>query len=188
MKLKTIKFSKQQKFSFGRAFSSAILIAIIAIGTTALISCGGEQQEKEKPKVVSTTITQEQATEILDHYLMVKDALVKTDGPSAGVEAEKLAKVVEGLEDEIANQIRFDAKKIAGTKDTGPQRDHFNTLSDNIYSLVKATGAKKGELYLQFCPMAFNDKGAYWVSAEKQVNNPYFGDQMLHCGSVKEEL
>jgi hypothetical protein len=36
--------------------------------------------------------------------------------------------------------------------------------------------------------MAFNNEGAYWLSAEKEVNNPYFGDKMLHCGSVKEEL
>ncbi|MFT7036414.1 MAG: hypothetical protein ACJA2S_004943, partial [Cyclobacteriaceae bacterium] len=77
---------------------------------------------------------------------------------------------------------------IIDTNDPSKQRDHFNTLSDNVYDLIKSTSANERAIYRQFCPMAMNNKGAYWLSAEKEVNNPYFGDMMLHCGSVKEEL
>jgi len=44
------------------------------------------------------------------------------------------------------------------------------------------------KLYRQYCPMAFQNKGAYWLSSEKKIMNPYFGDKMLHCGVVKEEF
>jgi Cu(I)/Ag(I) efflux system membrane fusion protein len=36
--------------------------------------------------------------------------------------------------------------------------------------------------------MAFNDKGAYWLSDKEAIRNPYFGDKMLTCGSVEETL
>ena len=43
-------------------------------------------------------------------------------------------------------------------------------------------------VYYQFCPMAFNEKGAFWLSTTKEISNPYFGDQMLTCGEIKETL
>ena len=33
-----------------------------------------------------------------------------------------------------------------------------------------------------FCPMAFNNKGAYWVQKTGEIINPYHGMMMLHCG------
>ena len=41
------------------------------------------------------------------------------------------------------------------------------------------------QLYVQYCPMANDDKGATWVSMEEEIINPYFGDMMLHCGNVE---
>jgi hypothetical protein len=36
--------------------------------------------------------------------------------------------------------------------------------------------------------MAFDDKGAYWLSAESEIKNPYFGKKMLECGEVTDSL
>jgi Cu(I)/Ag(I) efflux system membrane fusion protein len=36
--------------------------------------------------------------------------------------------------------------------------------------------------------MADRNNGARWLSKEQKVLNPYFGEAMLKCGSVKEEL
>jgi len=44
------------------------------------------------------------------------------------------------------------------------------------------------DAYYQFWPMAFNDKGAHWISQNKEIQNPYFGDKMMKCGFTKEEL
>jgi len=32
--------------------------------------------------------------------------------------------------------------------------------------------------------MADNNKGAAWISAQKDIRNPYYGDAMLTCGRV----
>ena len=39
-------------------------------------------------------------------------------------------------------------------------------------------------LYIQHCPMADENKGADWLSMEKEILNPYFGKSMLTCGEV----
>jgi Cu(I)/Ag(I) efflux system membrane fusion protein len=36
--------------------------------------------------------------------------------------------------------------------------------------------------------MADNSKGAYWLSNEKKVRNPYYGASMLSCGQVKATI
>ena len=40
-------------------------------------------------------------------------------------------------------------------------------------------------IYYQYCPMARDNKGAYWLSAVEEIKNPYFGDAMLTCGENK---
>ena len=113
---------------------------------------------------------------------------MQSDGSAASKAAGKLILSIPDGQDELMKKIRFDAQHIADTENVDHQRDHFNTLSDNIYAWVKESNVNDQKLYKQYCPMAFNNEGAYWLSAEKEVNNPYFGDKMLHCGSVKEEL
>jgi Cu(I)/Ag(I) efflux system membrane fusion protein len=39
-----------------------------------------------------------------------------------------------------------------------------------------------------FCPMAFDNKGAYWLQEDDTIANPYFGDAMLRCGEIKDVL
>jgi Cu(I)/Ag(I) efflux system membrane fusion protein len=43
-------------------------------------------------------------------------------------------------------------------------------------------------LYRLFCPMAFNNKGAFWLSPGPEILNPYFGTSMLRCGEVKGRI
>ena len=126
--------------------------------------------------------------ELIAAYLGVKNALVKTDAKLAGEDASKMAKQIGDSQDEMLVKLKADALAIANTDDVAKQREKFNTMSQNIYNYVKQIGGEKQGLYKQYCPMAFNDTGAFWLSAEKEVNNPYFGSMMLHCGVVKEEI
>ncbi len=40
-------------------------------------------------------------------------------------------------------------------------------------------------LYRLYCPMAMQNRGAYWIGPEPKILNPYFGAAMLRCGEVK---
>jgi hypothetical protein len=53
---------------------------------------------------------------------------------------------------------------------------------------VKSSKVVSGSLFVEYCPMANNNEGGFWLSNEKEIKNPYFGDMMLKCGSVKETI
>jgi len=65
------------------------------------------------------------------------------------------------------------------------QREHFAMLNKDINDLIKMFGAPQ-KLYQDFCPMYDDGKGASWISEVKEIKNPFYGPQMLTCGSVKK--
>lgn len=65
----------------------------------------------------------------------------------------------------------------------------FHQYSQITLSLIQRNHLKNSEsAYLFFCPMAFQDSGAYWVQNEPNLLNPYFGASMLTCGSQIKKL
>ena len=121
-----------------------------------------------------------------DHYLQVKNALVESKSDVAKKESYELAKALKDISGTAA--AAESASKIASSTDLSEQRTVFSTLSNEMTKLVKGGKLSAGSLYLEYCPMANNNAGAYWLSNEKEIKNPYFGDMMLHCGSVKETI
>jgi hypothetical protein len=101
----------------------------------------------------------------------------------AGNAIEAGAKEVPGAQTVAAN-----AAKITAATDIEAQRTAYAALSNDFIALVKRSGLNSGELYVDFCPMAMNDKGASWISAHKEIRNPYFGEKMMTCGEVKETI
>jgi len=57
-----------------------------------------------------------------------------------------------------------------------------------MYTLIQTVRYKGQKLYWDYCPMAFDNNGAYWLSFEREIKNPYFGSKMLNCGSVEDSL
>jgi len=140
-----------------------------------------------------------QLTAVFDSYFSLKDALVKTDGTIASAKAKDLQTAINAVKMEklpmevhtvwmkVLNDLKEAAEHINNTKDIAHQRDHFMSLSTNIYALIKV--AKPVEtIYYQFCPMANEGKGANWLSKESGVKNPYYGSMMLTCGKTVETI
>lgn len=62
------------------------------------------------------------------------------------------------------------------------QREHFAMLSKDINDLIKTFGTTQ-KLYQDYCPIYDEGKSGYWISENKEIRNPYYGAQMLTCGS-----
>ena len=77
-----------------------------------------------------------------------------------------------------------DAKQIAEVQNIDKQRGYFANLSLNMFDLAKSAGPSKQPIYEDYCPM----KKAYWLSSEKEIKNPYFGEQMPTSGHIKQQL
>jgi hypothetical protein len=57
-----------------------------------------------------------------------------------------------------------------------------------LITLFKKAEITSGSMFVQYCPMANEGEGGYWLSSETEIRNPYYGDEMLNCGEVKETI
>ncbi len=148
--------------------------------------------------VVNTEVTSPLKI-VFDTYFLLKDALVKTDGITASVKAKELVTAINAVKMEtlkveehlvwmkIMKDLVFDAVHINETKEPSHQREHFTSLSANMYQLIKVS--KQNEtVYYQHCPMYNEGKGGDWLSKESTIKNPYYGSQMLSCGKIVETI
>ena len=153
-----------------------------------LMACGAPKsnEEAKAPEVSEEPVTQEAVVEepnaLVNDYIALKDALVATNAADAQTAAQTLA-----TNEAATESIKSLAQTISETEDVELQREKFFELTTAFIEYAKANdlGTK---LYVQYCPMAFNNTGANWVSVSSEIRNPYFGDRMLKCGRVDEEI
>ncbi len=143
---------------------------------------------------------QEQLKVVYNDYINLKDALVKEDSKSTSASATSLLNSLSKVDMKLLSDnnahthwmslkgdIKSSATSISKTSNIKEQRDHFKHLSLNLINAVQLFGVKE-KVYVEFCPMSDNNKGAYWLSKEEKVINPYFGSAMLTCGEVKQVI
>ncbi|UGU17373.1 DUF3347 domain-containing protein [Sinomicrobium kalidii] len=144
-----------------------------------------EKKTRHKETAGSITFKDDKINNAYGHYIHVKTALVNTDAKEAKNGAGMLIKALAEVENgEKATDF---AKKIEAADDVEKQRQAFSGLSGEFAKMVDGQIAS-GTVYKQYCPMAFDFEGGYWLSSEEEIRNPYFGDKMLDCGEVKERL
>ncbi len=141
----------------------------------------------------------QQLSNALSAYYSLKDNLVASDVQKTKHSAHSLVEAIKKTEMNLLKgeahnywmkqmeMILKHAEKINTANDIEKQRMNFEMLSTSLINSVKAFGASNNT-YVLFCPMAFDNKGAFWLSESNKIRNPYFGDVMLTCGSVKETI
>ncbi|HMO32302.1 MAG TPA: DUF3347 domain-containing protein [Lacibacter sp.] len=144
-----------------------------------------------------------QVQQILDAYFNLKDAFVSSDTVAVNRAGTALQRALDSLSlEELLPADSLSYAAINGRpgdmvaeieamrieKDLELKRESFEMISTALYDLLKAIRPPGTTLYFQYCPMAFQDKGAYWLSRTDSIRNPYFGQKMLSCGEVKEVL
>lgn len=144
------------------------------------------QQPLKKINNVIVSINNDPLNAVYQHYLKLSTAITEGDVTAAKVSA---AAIETGAQHVTSGKILAEtAKKIMKAKDIDSQRAIYARLSNNFIILVKKSGLASGELYIQHCPMALSDQGANWLSSNQEIRNPYFGHQMLTCGSVQKKI
>ena len=128
--------------------------------------------------------------ELVPHYLKVQESLAADDLKTAQSAAEDLIKAIQkGAKVKEFQGIQSSAKGIAASENILGARKAFLTLSKEFIAGTEGLELPEGqELYLTYCPMAFGNTGGHWLQKDTMVNNPYFGAQMLRCGSVKSRV
>ncbi len=165
-----------------------------------LTACGSNEMNNENAETTTDAAKEEMPADqnanaiinngdlnaVYEQYAKLTDAFTREDVANAKLAANAIeagAKELDG-----GQAIASSAANIAGTDDIEVQRTAYLTMSNDLIALVKNSGMKEGELYVEHCPMAFNNTGGSWISSNKEIRNPYFGDKMMKCGEITETI
>lgn len=172
---------------------TSIKITTLLLAAMAISSCKEEAKEpattdqaesivaNDATEMVKLEFTDDSAREQFQHYIHIKTALVNSNA----AEAQSGAQMLIGSTDDDA--LKNTLSQISESDDIEVQRTAFSDLTEQMTAMVNAS-LSSGAVYKQFCPMAFNNEGGYWLSTEEEIRNPYYGDRMLKCGRVAETL
>lgn len=160
------------------------LILLFLVFSGLFIACTGNHSASDSKDAGENNVQIKSDTiaDIYARYVQLKDALVNSDPKAASAAAAGLADALDDIKGcEITTET---AKTIGNSADLKVQRAKFLPLSADIIPMVKSTSVSSGSIFVLYCPMA----DGYWMSSNKTVRNPYYGEEMMDCGEVKEEI
>ena len=134
---------------------------------------------------------------ITSAYLGIKNALAASNGTLAQAKGKELLDALSAdpgkglntdqqkLLNSYLDKLKFDSRHISEVAKVDHQREHFESLSKNMYEVLKGLKVNTSTLYEQYCPM----KKAYWLSESPTIKNPYYNDkEMATCGKTTATL
>jgi hypothetical protein len=175
-----------------------VIIALTATAIFAVSSCGNEKkvQESEDGSASTAPSTKEQhaidtgitfkddrIAVVFEEYQHMRMALINSNFEDVQVKASALGLKLTDDYFEIESIVL----DLATAYNIEKQRELFSQLTTTLEPFIKES-LSGGKVYKQFCPMAFNNEGGYWLSDASAIYNPYYGDKMLKCGKVTETM
>ncbi|NNF18286.1 MAG: DUF3347 domain-containing protein [Flavobacteriaceae bacterium] len=166
--------------------------------TLALIGCKDDKKQQEvelnspaevkKEEKMTADIADQEFVDgmtgkVWHNYLETKMALTRDDAEAAASAAGNMA---EGF-GEAKPELKALAERLEAAENIEEQVKVFSEITEKAGPLF-AEALSGGTIYKQYCPMAFDNKGAYWYSDVPEIRNPYYGSKMLKCGKVTDTI
>jgi hypothetical protein len=194
-----------------------LLIVLAVIGVFSWYFLVTKKKPKdETPKQAPLSVSQHSdsfnaslSKALSSYYILTRD-FVNWDSASATRHATDLKQELEAINFEevkkdtsiyqtatsFVTSAKGEVETVIGAAGLVAKRKALNNLSDNMYNLMRTVRFDRSKIYLQECPMAFNDdESAVWLSNSDSIQNPYLGlyhpkykSGMLECGSTKDTL
>ncbi|MGV3593824.1 MAG: DUF3347 domain-containing protein [Sediminibacterium sp.] len=177
-----------------------------------LAACGGNDEKAAVTEAPQVPLGQSANSDtfnlifgkMLDSYFQLKDQFIKENDTLITKGTEQL---IADINDVIGvlSELKADSNIVSTAKtyttgisneltavkqekDIEERRKSFQVLSEQLYDLIRTVKYDRAVVYHQYCPMAFNDAGAFWLSNSSDIRNPYLPKKMLICGEVKDSI
>ncbi|SDP79060.1 Protein of unknown function [Mucilaginibacter sp. OK268] len=171
---------------FNSALFAGLVVALAACKQTnkpaEVTAIKSDSTKTIVAKVADTSNT----ADVFNNYIGLKNQFLKSNMKGIKSTATMLEDKLAGIKG--CTETATLAHQIATGDDIKAQRDAFLILSKDVIGLIKGAKFKSAPIYVDFCPMADNGKGGYWLSVNKAIENPYFPEHMKTCGQVKEQI
>lgn len=172
---------------------------VFAVDAAAQLSGNYSMMMRPETKTMEVPqVFRDQITAVADAYFNVKNGLVEDDKDKAVNAIVQLETALDNVEMRtlegqahdhwmaLKEQLESAAEMMQNAATLEALRTHFEMLSEAMIEATESFGLEKEKVYKHFCPMAFDNKGAFWLSEIEEIRNPYFGEAMLNCGEVHE--
>ena len=187
--------------------NTALILSIIILS----IACKNKDEKTEATETETKTnvaysyseVFSQSVNNTLNAYYNLKDAFVASDTAGVNAAGKELKTLLDSLKlDEVQmndslgfssiygrpGDVAAEVTGMLGESDIEKKRESFEMISNAFYDILRVIKPAGTTIYYQYCPMAFDSKGAYWLSNADSIRNPYFGKKMLTCGETKETL
>ncbi len=175
-----------------------------------LTACGNADEKAKEPAQPQAPLTRSANSDafnqsfgqLLADYYSLKDQFIAEKDSGIAQSARSLIVSVDSLKlDELKADsnivstastytlgISAELKGLLGEKGLEEKRKSFQMVGDQLYDLIRTVQYDRAVVYHDYCPMAFNDQGANWLSNTAEIRNPYIPKKMLTCGEVKDSI
>jgi Cu(I)/Ag(I) efflux system membrane fusion protein len=135
---------------------------------------------------------------LFESYFSLKDALTEDDFERSKKDLKKLSESINQVNMKLfkgkshkswmtlSSKLKTNVEIAEKTTQIDEVRNSFIVISKAIIQLNETFQPLNYPAYVQHCPMANNNKGADWLSKDKEIKNPYFGNSMQSCGELKK--
>jgi len=175
------------------------------------VSCNNQKQEDEtqsKGTSKHSNSFNSSVQSAMDSYQRLTEAFVNWDSSAIVHRSSELKYKLDSINfygfppalitapvDTLA-LAKQDLQAMAANKNITDKRRDLNSLTQHLYNFLSVVQYDEKKIYLQECPMAFNDtEPGDWLSESKSIRNPYmglhhptYGSAMIDCGDTKSTI
>jgi Cu(I)/Ag(I) efflux system membrane fusion protein len=157
----------------------------------------------KKDKLKVTDEVMEFMEKVLVHYYAIQQSLAGDNLSDTQSSVKGLNQLLQSFQNghvQLVHEAAFQWKKVyTQMQETTTHHQHWNSIDEVRMAFKNLSQAflnyenlfghfSESTAYEVFCPLAFDNSGASWLSQKNEVLNPYFGASMLKCGEVKREF
>ncbi len=161
-----------------------------------------EQNRESLTKSVHTSAFNQSFGALLNEYYALKDNFIAENDSLINQSAKTMVLLVDSLE---LTEFFADSNVLATAKPfvfgisseliglieekkMEEKLKSFQMVSDQLYELIRTVKYGNEVVYLQYCPTAFSDQGAHWLSNSTIISNPYQPRNKRICGVIKDSI
>ena len=185
-----------------RSFLLGMVLILAACGSSDQKAKTGSQPQIALSQSANSDAFNQSFGQLLSDYFALKDDFIVENDSSIAKSARSLMvsadslKLVELKADSnlVATAqtyslgISSEVKGLLGEKEMVEKRKSFQIIGDQLYDLIRTVRYDRILVYHDYCPMAFNDQGANWLSNSPEIRNPYIPKKMITCGEIKDSI
>jgi len=183
---------------------------ILILTALLVISCGTEEQKAiQATSTIDTTIKtihpeifNSTFKTALNAYYNLKDYFIEENDTAIIASSQRLILAINQIQIDslggdssiaitaksYAEGITAELKGLIGERELEAKRKSFQMVSEQFYDFIRTVQYDQEVVYHEFCPMAFDNEGATWLSNTSVIRNPYLPKKMLSCGEVRDSI